>query len=200
MDLQAEARAHRIGQKMEVRVFRLITQTNIEEEMLSKASHKKNMDEKIIKAGNFHNQSNQKDRNQKLQEILKMEREEEDQKNEVPDDEQINEMLARSEEEKKLFDEMDLQRYNLENREGKLKEIGEKLKIPTSQLGKINYRLIQEFEVPDWVKLETKPEENINFEGAEGSRRARKVVSYKEEDYEGYNYFDDDDSGDDVDL
>lgn len=40
MDLQAQDRAHRIGQRSEVRVFRLITKTVIEESILTRASYK----------------------------------------------------------------------------------------------------------------------------------------------------------------
>ena len=50
MDLQAQDRAHRIGQKNEVRVLRLITNSQIEEEILAKAALKKNLDHKVIKA------------------------------------------------------------------------------------------------------------------------------------------------------
>jgi ATP-dependent helicase STH1/SNF2 len=48
MDEQAKDRAHRIGQKREVRVYRLITTTKIEEDILDKATQKKDLDEKII--------------------------------------------------------------------------------------------------------------------------------------------------------
>ena len=40
MDLQAQDRAHRIGQRNEVRVFRLITKSAIEEGILTRASYK----------------------------------------------------------------------------------------------------------------------------------------------------------------
>ena len=48
MDEQAKDRAHRIGQKREVRVYRLITTTKIEEGILFKATQKKDLDAKII--------------------------------------------------------------------------------------------------------------------------------------------------------
>jgi len=48
MDRQAEDRAHRIGQKHEVRVYRLITISRVEEGILSKAEEKKDLDELII--------------------------------------------------------------------------------------------------------------------------------------------------------
>ena len=53
MDIQAEDRAHRIGQQREVRVYRLVTKTYIEKEILDKAGEKKMMDQKIIQAGLF---------------------------------------------------------------------------------------------------------------------------------------------------
>ena len=53
MDRQAEDRAHRIGQKAEVRVYRLITISKVEEGILSKAEEKKDLDELIIQAGGF---------------------------------------------------------------------------------------------------------------------------------------------------
>ncbi len=102
MDIQAQDRAHRIGQKQEVRVLRLITQTKIEEDILSKASFKKNLDEKIIRAGMYNTKYTEQERRKKLEDLLKLEKEEEDEvedpeENEIPNDEQINEMIARSE-------------------------------------------------------------------------------------------------------
>ena len=43
MDLQAQDRAHRIGQKNIVSVFRLITNSPVEEKILSRATEKLNM-------------------------------------------------------------------------------------------------------------------------------------------------------------
>jgi hypothetical protein len=48
VDLQAQDRAHRIGQTQEVRVFRLITHNSIEEKILERATFKLDMDAKII--------------------------------------------------------------------------------------------------------------------------------------------------------
>lgn len=101
MDIQAQDRAHRIGQKQEVRVLRLITQTKIEEDILSKASFKKNLDEKIIRAGMYNTKYSEQERRKKLEDLLKLEKEEEEgevnEENEIPNDEQINEMIARNE-------------------------------------------------------------------------------------------------------
>jgi SNF2 family DNA or RNA helicase len=48
MDLQAQDRAYRIGQKNEVRVYRLVTATVIEEAILNKAEFKMGLDSMII--------------------------------------------------------------------------------------------------------------------------------------------------------
>ena len=48
-------RAHRIGQKNEVRVLRLMTVNSVEERILAAARYKLNMDEKVIQAGRFNN-------------------------------------------------------------------------------------------------------------------------------------------------
>ena len=99
MDLQAQDRAQRIGQKQEVKVFRLITKTKIEEEILQKAAYKKNLDEKIIKAGLFNIKSSDTERRKRLEDLLRLEKEDDDEEDEVPNDDEVNTMLARSEDE-----------------------------------------------------------------------------------------------------
>lgn len=69
-DLQAQARAHRLGQKNEVRVFRLVTASPIENAILSKAQHKLNIDEKIIQAGMFNNRCTDEERQERLRMLL----------------------------------------------------------------------------------------------------------------------------------
>merc|ERR1719352_181320 len=70
-DLQAQDRAHRIGQKNEVRVLRLMTVNSVEERILAAAKYKLNMDEKVIQAGRFNNTSSGSERRQLLQSILR---------------------------------------------------------------------------------------------------------------------------------
>lgn len=70
MDRQAEDRAHRIGQKHEVRVYRLITFSRVEEGILNKAEEKKELDELIIVAGEFNNRTSDHDRQQKLKDLV----------------------------------------------------------------------------------------------------------------------------------
>ena len=51
MDAQAQDRAHRIGQKNEVRVFRLVTNTIVEEKILARATDKRNLNGLVVEAG-----------------------------------------------------------------------------------------------------------------------------------------------------
>ena len=57
MDAQAQDRAHRIGQKNEVRVFRLLTNSPIEERIRARATDKKNLTGLVVEAGKFNQQS-----------------------------------------------------------------------------------------------------------------------------------------------
>lgn len=66
-DLQAQDRAHRIGQKNEVRVLRLVTVNSVEERILAAAKYKLNLDEKVIQAGMFDQKSTGSERKQFLQ-------------------------------------------------------------------------------------------------------------------------------------
>ena len=66
-DLQAQDRAHRIGQKNEVRVLRLVTVNSVEERILAAAKYKLNLDEKVIQAGMFDQKSTGTERKQFLQ-------------------------------------------------------------------------------------------------------------------------------------
>eukprot|EP00428_Durinskia_dybowskii_P083329 CAMPEP_0170441350 /NCGR_PEP_ID=MMETSP0117_2-20130122/46848_1 /TAXON_ID=400756 /ORGANISM="Durinskia baltica, Strain CSIRO CS-38" /LENGTH=1297 /DNA_ID=CAMNT_0010701887 /DNA_START=433 /DNA_END=4327 /DNA_ORIENTATION=+ len=53
MDAQAQDRAHRIGQKKEVRVFRLLTNSPVEERILARATDKRNLNGLVVEAGQF---------------------------------------------------------------------------------------------------------------------------------------------------
>jgi ATP-dependent helicase STH1/SNF2 len=94
MDLQAMARAHRIGQKMEVRVLRLITASPIEEKILATANEKLDQEAKIIEAGKFNQTSDASERRETLQRVLAQSADD-DVDDAIPTDEEINEMLAR---------------------------------------------------------------------------------------------------------
>ncbi|KAI6189842.1 Transcription activator [Aphelenchoides bicaudatus] len=51
MDLQAMDRAHRIGQKKQVRVFRFVTEKTVEERIIEKAERKLRLDSVVIQQG-----------------------------------------------------------------------------------------------------------------------------------------------------
>ncbi|XP_065360102.1 ATP-dependent helicase brm isoform X2 [Calliphora vicina] len=133
-DLQAQDRAHRIGQRNEVRVLRLMTVNSVEERILAAARYKLNMDEKVIQAGMFDQKSTGSERQQFLQTILHADDADEEEENEVPDDEMVNMMIARSEDEIELFKQMDIDRKKEDERIHPGRE-----------------RLIDESELPDWL-------------------------------------------------
>lgn len=57
-DVQATARAHRIGQKFEVQVYRFITKKTYEAEMFERATKKLGLDQAIFLGGDFKNTQN----------------------------------------------------------------------------------------------------------------------------------------------
>jgi SNF2 family DNA or RNA helicase len=72
-DLQAQDRAHRIGQRSDVSVFRLITNSPVEEKILSRATEKLNMSELVVEAGKFDKSSVENDNSlerRRMMEIL----------------------------------------------------------------------------------------------------------------------------------
>jgi SWI/SNF-related matrix-associated actin-dependent regulator of chromatin subfamily A member 2/4 len=161
-DLQAQDRAHRIGQRNEVRVLRLMTVNSVEERILAAARYKLNMDEKVIQAGMFDQKSTGTERQQFLQSILHQDEGDEEEENAVPDDEMINLMIARSDDELELFKKMDIERKlaNTENQS----------------------RLIEEKELPDWLTKEDDEIDRWEYDEEEtilgrGSRQ-RKEVDY----------------------
>ncbi|XP_022919947.1 ATP-dependent helicase brm isoform X2 [Onthophagus taurus] len=172
-DLQAQDRAHRIGQQNEVRVLRLMTVNSVEERILAAARYKLNMDEKVIQAGMFDQKSTGSERQQFLQSILHQDGDDEEEENEVPDDETVNQMVARSEAEFELFQKMDLERRREDARLGSARKS----------------RLIEESELPDWLvkeddEVETSwkyddPSTNASEENFLGrGTRQRKEVDY----------------------
>ncbi|XP_063696190.1 chromatin-remodeling complex ATPase chain Iswi [Culicoides brevitarsis] len=67
MDLQAMDRAHRIGQKKQVRVFRFITENTVEEKIIERAEVKLRLDKLVIQQGRLvDNKSNQLNKDEML--------------------------------------------------------------------------------------------------------------------------------------
>merc|ERR1719410_2690273 len=64
MDLQAMDRAHRIGQKKQVRVFRLVTENTVDEKIVEKAEIKLKLDRMVIQQGKLMEQKNNLDKNE----------------------------------------------------------------------------------------------------------------------------------------
>ena len=110
-DLQAQDRAHRIGQKNEVRILRLISSASVEEKILERARFKLDMDGKVIQAGRFDNKSSETDRDAMLRTLLETADMAETGEQEEMDDEELNMILARSEDELVVFNKMDEERY-----------------------------------------------------------------------------------------
>ncbi|KAL5849724.1 hypothetical protein ACOSQ4_007737 [Xanthoceras sorbifolium] len=160
MDQQAEDRAHRIGQKKEVRVFVLVSVGSIEEVILERAKQKMGIDAKVIQAGLFNTTSTAQDRREMLKEIMR--RGTRSLGTDVPSEREINRLAARSDEEYWLFEKMDEERRQKEN---------------------YRSRLMEEHEVPEWAYSapETKEDQNKGFEhesSAITGKRKRKEVIY----------------------
>uniref|UniRef100_A0A8C5M013 SWI/SNF related BAF chromatin remodeling complex subunit ATPase 4 n=1 Tax=Leptobrachium leishanense TaxID=445787 RepID=A0A8C5M013_9ANUR len=178
-DLQAQDRAHRIGQQNEVRVLRLCTVNSVEEKILAAAKYKLNVDQKVIQAGMFDQKSSSHERKAFLQAILEHEEqdevrscsyrsscEEDPEEDEVPDDETVNQMIARHEEEFDLFMRMDLDRRREEARNPKRKP-----------------RLMEEDELPSWIIKDDAEVERLTCEEEEEKMFGRGSRSRKEVDY-----------------
>ncbi|KAK3904375.1 chromatin structure-remodeling complex subunit snf21 [Staphylotrichum tortipilum] len=109
-DLQAQDRAHRIGQKNEVRILRLISSASVEEKILERARFKLDMDGKVIQAGRFDNKSSETDRDAMLRTLLETADMAEAGEQEEMDDEELNMILARSDDELIVFQKLDDER------------------------------------------------------------------------------------------
>jgi hypothetical protein len=134
MDLQAQDRAHRIGQRKDVRVFRIITQSPVEEKILSRATEKLQMNELVVEAGKFDKSGQEKEDNSlerlKMMELLldnfdetqnaaqRGAASEEDFEKGTDDGEEeysgdmLNEMISTNDEDYKLYCKIDLARTN----------------------------------------------------------------------------------------
>ncbi|OAD55062.1 ATP-dependent helicase brm [Eufriesea mexicana] len=166
-DLQAQDRAHRIGQKNEVRVLRLMTVNSVEERILAAARYKLNMDEKVIQEGMFDQKSTGSERQQFLQSILHQDDAEDEEENEVPDDETVNQMIARTEGEFEIFQKLDLERRREEAKLGPNRKS----------------RLLEEAELPDWLVKDDDEVERWTYEEDEDRFLGRGSRQRKEVDY-----------------
>lgn len=144
----------------------------------------------------FNDKANDNDRQKRLEDLIRKDynflEDEEEQETEIPNDDQINEIISRSHEEYEVFTKMDQERYLLEGKDARLQEIYEywqndhnKKSLPFPNLQNVNYRLIQEYEVPEWIKKNSKAEDPKEVEELGAGKRQRKTVNYNEEFSEG---------------
>ena len=162
-DLQAQDRAHRIGQKNEVRILRLISSNSVEEKILESAQFKLDMDGKVIQAGKFDNKSTNEERDALLRTLLdSAENADQVGDRDEMDDDDLNAIMSRSEEETKLFQRIDQERYNTD-------QYGPKKQYP---------RLMGESELPDIYLTEDNPVTEEPEEVAGRGARERKITKY----------------------
>ncbi|GES69829.1 hypothetical protein SCEPF1_0040000800 [Saccharomyces cerevisiae] len=166
-DLQAQDRAHRIGQKNEVRILRLITTDSVEEVILERAMQKLDIDGKVIQAGKFDNKSTAEEQEAFLRRLIERETNRDDDDKAELDDDELNDTLARSADEKILFDKIDKERMNQERADAK----AQGLRVPPP-------RLIQLDELPKVFREDI--EEHFKKEDSEplGRIRQKKRVYY----------------------
>lgn len=166
-DLQAQDRAHRIGQKNEVRILRLITEDSVEEMILDRAHAKLEIDGKVIQAGKFDNKSTAEEQEALLRALLEKE-EERKQKgtsedDDDLDDDELNQVIARSDEEIDIFRKLDDQR------------------MASTRAADYSTRLFSEGELPEIYKMNYedlyKLDEAILQEYGRGTRE-RKTATY----------------------
>ena len=179
-------RAHRIGQRSDVSVFRLVTNSPVEEKILSRATEKLNTAALVVEAGKFNKGSVESDNSlerKQLMEILltdfdsnaksapKGQSERSTSDNEDDDDasvgsekskeEDLNELLSNNERDFQMYVEYDQKRI----RNG----------IPLAEL------YTSPTDVPDWIKYpggkKQKQQNGYQEDGGDGSRK-RKAVSY----------------------
>ncbi|KXT15769.1 hypothetical protein AC579_1548 [Pseudocercospora musae] len=159
-DLQAQDRAHRIGQKNEVRILRLITSSSVEEKILERAQYKLDMDGKVIQAGKFDNKSSEGERDEMLRVMLESAEAVDNLEQDEMEDDDLNMIMMRSDEELLTFQKIDQDRI-------KNSKYGPDKKFP---------RLLCEKELPEIYMNEDNPVvEEIEVNYGRGTRERAKV-------------------------
>lgn len=170
-DLQAQDRAHRIGQTKEVRILRLITADSIEEKILARAQYKLDIDGKVIQAGKFDNKSTAQEREALLRQLIESSSGEANdvQNEENMTDDDLNDIIHRNDEEMEIFRQMDQERIQRETEHWK----------SLGNTGPLPDRLVQEWELPKVYTMDEeeiqKKEEKVDYGRGQ---RVRKEVHY----------------------
>lgn len=197
-DLQAQDRAHRIGQTKEVRIYRLVTEGSVEEQILARAHDKLDMDGKVIQAGKFDNKTSAEEREAFLRALLNDtaggfpslskssskskgadgsgkggdEAEGEDIFEVSMPDEELVEVCARSDEERIIFTRADREREEGRAEAWHQAHRGEEGGPPR--------RLMQADEIPDWMlKFDDEEEDIGDGVGEEGGQGIGDGVAVK---------------------
>jgi len=103
-DLQAQARAHRIGQLAKVISIRFVTVDTIEEKVLQTANNKRDVEAMVIQAGGFNKDHDANEASEMVKSVL---RRGQDDDIEVSDLDFINRSIARDDEEYEYYTKMD---------------------------------------------------------------------------------------------
>ncbi|KAJ5020691.1 hypothetical protein J3E73DRAFT_408251 [Bipolaris maydis] len=160
-DLQAQDRAHRIGQKNEVRILRLITSNSVEEKILERANYKLDMDGKVIQLVNSTTSLKMTSETPCCVSCWNPLKQPKALNKRKMDDDDLNQIMMRHEEELAIFQEMDRKR------------IAEDPYGPGKPLG----RLIGESELPDIYLNEEAPivDEKDDTPAGRGARERTRV-------------------------
>ncbi|RKP30190.1 hypothetical protein METBISCDRAFT_16953 [Metschnikowia bicuspidata] len=165
-DLQAQDRAHRIGQKNEVRILRLITEDSIEEMILERAAAKLEIDGKVIQAGKFDNKSTAEEQEALLRALIEKEEDRRANGNDEDsdlDDDELNQVIARNDHELLVFRRLDQER------------------VAQSACKNYPTRLFNDSELPECYRCDSrtffKTAEEVSEEYGRGNRE-RKIAVY----------------------
>jgi len=169
-DLQAQDRAHRIGQKNAVRIFRFVTEKSIEEAMLARAKSKLDMDGKVIQAGRFDNKSTAEEREDYLRSMLEADNDEDTDESASMNDDEINEIVARDDNEMEIFRRMDIDREREE--EDQWRASGGRGPKPD--------RLMQLHELPEVYQQDEPLQPDVEEEVTGRGQRVRTAVRYND--------------------
>ncbi|KAF5182014.1 Chromatin structure-remodeling complex protein syd [Thalictrum thalictroides] len=191
VDLQAQARAHRIGQKRDVLVLRFETVRTVEEQVRAAAEHKLGVANQSITAGFFDNNTSAEDRREYLESLLRECKKEEAAS--VLDDDTLNDLLARSESEIDVFESVDKQRREAEMEEWK-KVVQEPREVGSGSLPTMPSRLVTDDELKEFCKAMQVYEDSdvgvkrkndklggLDIQHYGRGKRAREVRSYEEQ-------------------
>jgi ATP-dependent helicase STH1/SNF2 len=161
-----------------VRILRLVTSKSIEENILQRAQYKLDLDGKVIQAGKFDNKTSDREREELLRTLLGGDEDEEEEKAEREgeiEDNELNEIIARNEEELEWYNTMDRERLELESASWKTDKRSNNGTLPLLS------RLMQDAELPDVLLVDVNAPDEIVAEIPTGrGARARKEVVYND--------------------